>query len=59
MAAGPTSMPTCPASRETDSLSELRPREIAASVWRDGTMWSHLPEDFDELRGESTVYSPK
>jgi len=58
MATGPTSMPTCPVSRDTDSLSELRAREIAAPLWRDGTMWSHLLEDFDELRGERTVYSP-
>src|ERR671912_823087 len=37
LAPGPTSMPTCPASRDTDALSELRARAVVASVLEAGT----------------------
>src|SRR5215212_10467897 len=43
-AAGPTSMPTCPAFTETYSLSGPLARRAVALVWEGGTVQSHLPE---------------
>ncbi len=44
MVPGPTSIPTCPASRETDSWSGPLARAVVALVWEGGTVVSHLPE---------------